>query len=254
MYFKSHYVQVFWSKFFTVAVKAKSVSMRPFWVLTTYQRCKYIFWMSGFSKTCCMEPLHSFFECFFYVLKKDSIVFSFLGECCDACFAVRHSQWRGMGGGGRETGKDDEGAQCADSTCCILKGRCRRLYPITPFFLSTPQRNAATRDSRWHFHGSSQYRTYAATHVNSVVFWVYADVLVIIMRMTNSTRMSLKMCLFFAHEDFETSLWAGACQLYCDIILVVPLKVTSASSLRFQRCCPWLPRIFASRAPERATD
>ena len=207
----------------------------------------------GLSETWIMPD--SFFGVFFLCFKKSLHLLQFFRRMLRSCFAVRHSQWRGIGGGGWETRKDDEGAQCADSTCCILKGRCRRLYPITPFFLSTPQRNAATRGSRWHFHGSSQYRMYAATHTLTVLFfWVYADVLVIIMHMTNSTRVSLKMCLFFAHEDFETSLWAGVCQLYRDIILLVPLKVTSASSLRFQRCCPWLPPIFASRAPERATD
>lgn len=100
MYFKSHYVQVFWSKFFTVAVKAKSVSMRPFWVLTTYQRCKYIFWMSGFSKTCCMEPLHSFFWVFFLCFKKRLHRLQFFRRmlrclfCCETFTVEGDGGWR----------------------------------------------------------------------------------------------------------------------------------------------------------------
>lgn len=202
-----------------------------------------------------MEPLHSFFECFFFCFKKGLHRLQFSGEGCDACFAVRHSQWRGMGGW-REGNRE----RWWGSTVC----RQHLLHserPLSPPLSHNPLLLVNTTEERSHTRQQVTLpwlitipHVCSHTHVNSVVFWVYADVLVIIMRMTNSTWMSLKMCLFFAHEDFETSLWAGACQLYCDIILLVPLKVTSASSLHFQRCCPWLPRLFASRALERATD
>lgn len=150
-----------------------------------------------------------------------------------------------------------EGTQWAGSTCCSLKGRCRRSYPITPLSLSAPQRNAATRSSGWHLHGSSKYSTYANTHTFTPQVWSVSGcpcrcncVLVVFKNVLASDK-ELNMNVLedlsvFVHKEFQTSLWAGECQLcICDIFLLVPRKMTSASSLSLRRCCPWLPGIFA---------
>lgn len=72
-----------------------------------------------------------------------------------------------------------EATQKASSTCSSTKERCRQSYPITPLFLSAPQRNAATHSGRWHLYYAQKYCTYANTQSSSwcsvYCMWVSLD-------------------------------------------------------------------------------
>lgn len=130
-----------------------------------------------------------------------------------------------------------------------LKDRCRRSYPIIPSpcqHHKGTQPHAVAGDASMAHHNTARMQTHTFT---PQVFSVCACPCWCLQKY-------LWKSVCFCSQGGENFVVTGACQLcICDIILLVPLKkMTSAPSLSLQRCCPWLPSIFAFCAADGTID